>query len=267
MRQAAHSRLNGKADGDKRADAREMQQLADHAGIKLMVNYWNAWVPSSHALFHRVKAGDIGPVQKIVVQYGHEGPKEIGVSQQFADWLYDPAKNGGGALMDFGCYGAEWALWLKGRPTRVYATARTLKTDQHNRVEDDATIVLDYPDATVDRRAFVGLAVRNGSGICVWRKGSLLATRDDFFSRPQSVEKPATLDGDRVALDPAPRETSNPVAYFLGRIRNNQPIEDPLTAQAKCAGDGDSGCGDGNQYEPAELSTCTEFLLVPSQSL
>lgn len=35
------------------ADAREMERLADQAGIKLMVNYWNAWVPSSYALFDR----------------------------------------------------------------------------------------------------------------------------------------------------------------------------------------------------------------------
>jgi predicted dehydrogenase len=211
------------------ADAREMQRLADQAGIKLMVNYWNAWVPSSHALFNHVKAGDIGPVQKIIVQYGHQGPKEIGVSHQFAAWLYDPAKNGGGALMDFGCYGAEWALWLKGRPTRVYATARTLKTDQHNRVEDDTTIVLDYPDATVIVEPSWDWPYGMDRVYVFGSKGSLLATRDDLFSRPQSAEKPATLDGDRVELDPAPRENSSPVAYFLSRIRNNQPIEDPLT--------------------------------------
>jgi predicted dehydrogenase len=213
------------------ADAREMQKLADHAGIKLMVNYWNAWVPSSHALFHRVKAGDIGPVQKIIVQYGHQGPKEIGVSPQFAAWLYDPAKNGGGALMDFGCYGAEWALWLKGRPTRVYATARSLKTDQHNRVEDDATIVLDYPDATVLVEPSWDWPYGMDRVYVFGSKGSMLATRDDLFLRPQSAVKTATLDGDRVALDPAPRESASPVSYFLGRIRNNQPIEDPLTAK------------------------------------
>jgi scyllo-inositol 2-dehydrogenase (NADP+) len=211
-------------------DAREMQRLADQAGIKLMVNYWNAWAPSSDALLIRVKSGDIGPVHKIIVQYGHRGPKEIGVSPQFADWLYDPVKNGGGALMDFGCYGAEWALWLKGRPTRVYATARSLKTDQHNRVEDDATIVLDYPDATVLVEPSWDWPYGMDRVYVFGSKGSLLATRDDLFFRAQSAEKPSTLDGDRVALDP-PRKTSNPVAYLLSRIRTNQPIDDPLTAK------------------------------------
>jgi len=38
---------------------------------------------------------------------GAAGRKEIGVSQEFANGLYDPVKNGGGAIMDFGGYGAE----------------------------------------------------------------------------------------------------------------------------------------------------------------
>jgi predicted dehydrogenase len=113
----------------------------------------------------------------------------------------------------------------------VYATARTLKTDQHNRVEDDATIVLDYPDATVIVEPSWDWPYGMDRVYVFGSKGSLLATRDDLFSRPQSAEKPATLDGDRVELDPAPRENTSPVAYFLSRIRNNQPIEDPLTAK------------------------------------
>ena len=81
-------------------DAREMERLAHGAGIKFMVNYWNAWVAPSHELVHAVKSDQVGPIQKIIVQYGHRGPKEIGVSKYFADWLYDPVKNGGGAILD-----------------------------------------------------------------------------------------------------------------------------------------------------------------------
>src|SRR5260370_2319908 len=117
--------------------------------MKMIVNHWNVLPAASHDLFHRVKAGDIGPVQKIIVQYGHNGPKEIGVSKEFADWLYDPVKNGGGAIMDFGCYGAEWAVWLKGRPKGGQAIAQKFKVSQHNKVDDDATILLEYPDTPV----------------------------------------------------------------------------------------------------------------------
>ena len=130
------------------ADAREMASVAKDAGIKLMVNYWNFWSPSTQEAAARLKAGELGPIQKMIVEFGHEGPKEIGTSKEFNAWLYDSQKNGAGALMDFGCYGADWAMWMKGRPQRVFAYSLKLKTAQQNEVEDDAVVVLEYPDAT-----------------------------------------------------------------------------------------------------------------------
>lgn len=211
------------------ADAREMERLAEKAGIKLMINYWNAWTASSHALFHQVvMSNELGPVQKIIVQYGHQGPKEIGVSQQFAEWLYDPVKNGGGAIMDFGCYGAEWAVWLKGRPTRVYATAHKLKSEQHNQVDDDATMVLEYPDATVIVEPSWDWPYGMDRVYVFGPKGSLLATRDQLFSRT-SQNSATSPDGEAVELGPVPHEMSNPIAYFVDCIRRNQAIENPLS--------------------------------------
>lgn len=214
------------------ADAREMERLANQAGIKVMVNYWNAWVAPTHDLYHRLKAGQVGAVQKMIVQYGHEGPKEIGVSQYFADWLYDPVKNGGGAIMDFGCYGAEFALWLKGRPARVSAIAEKLKVEQHNKVDDDATIVLDYPDGTVIIEASWDWPYSMGRVQVFGPKGSMLATNKDLFFRSvNDNDVTAGLEGGRIALAPATRETSNPISYFVDRIRNDKPIEDPLTTK------------------------------------
>jgi len=212
------------------ADAREMERLAKQAGIKVMVNYWNAWVAPTHELFHRVKDRQLGEVQKIIVQYGHGGPKEIGVSQYFADWLYDPLKNGGGAIMDFGCYGAEWAVWLKGRPKGVMATAQKLKVEQHNKVDDDSTIVLDYPDATVIIEASWDWPYEMGRVQVFGPKGSLLATRRELFYRSSDDRGTMTgLEGERVSLNAPPRETSNPISYFVDCIRRDKPIEDPLS--------------------------------------
>ena len=212
------------------ADAREMEKLANQAGIKVMVNYWNAWVASTHELYHRVHDSQLGPVQRIIVQYGHQGPKEIGVSKYFADWLYDPVKNGGGAIMDFGCYGAEWAVWLKGRPSRVSAVTQKLKVDQHNAVDDDATIVLDYPDGTAIIEASWDWPYNMGQVQVFGPKGSLLATARDLFSRsPSDSVAKVGLEGERVTLDPPIHEESNPISYFVDCIRNNKPIEDPLS--------------------------------------
>jgi predicted dehydrogenase len=214
------------------ADALTMEQLAETAGIKLMVNYWNAWTASTHELVRRVQSGEIGAIKKIVVQYGHEGPKEIGVSKEFADWLYDPDKNGGGAIMDFGCYGAEMALLLRGRPMRVYATARKLKTDQHNRVDDDATILLDYPDATAVIEPSWDWPYNMDRTYAFGSKGGLLSTREDLIEKLASEDKAAaTVDGDRLTLGPVPHEMSNPVSYLIYSIRNNKPIDPPLSGK------------------------------------
>ena len=213
------------------SDAREMERLAREAHIKLMVNYWNAWVAPTYGLDRRVKAGDIGPVQKIIVQQGHQGPKEIGVSKSFADWLYDPVKNGGGALIDFGCYGAEWALWLKGRPSRVYAYTLALKTDQHNKVDDDATILLEYPDAVAVLQASWDWPYDRGQVEVFGPKGSLLATGSALLQRAANSRASAqTLDGEPDQLDTLPHEKSNPISYLVYCIRHDNPIEDPLTA-------------------------------------
>ncbi len=184
------------------------------------------------AIFHRVKAGEVGPVQRIMVQYGHSGPKEIGVSPQFANWLYDPVKNGGGAIMDFGCYGAELSVWLKGRPTRVYATTRKMKVEQNNKVDDDATIVLDYPDATAVIEASWDWPYNKDSVEVFGPKGSLLARHNTLQRRAADAHGPnVPPDGESVTLDALPKETSNPVAYFVDCIRNNKLIEDPVSAQ------------------------------------
>src|SRR4029077_13268274 len=99
-------------------------------------------------------------------------------------------------------YGAEWALWLKGRPARVYASTRKLKTEQHNRVDDDATITLDYPDATVIIEASWDWPYNMDRVYVFGPKGSLLARRDDLHFRPSSSRDTANPDGEPIALSP-----------------------------------------------------------------
>jgi predicted dehydrogenase len=128
--------------------AKQMQALAAKHNIHLLTNYETTWYTShyqAYAMIHQNKT--IGDLRKVVVHDGHPGPKEIGVNQEFLDWLTDPVKNGGGALMDFGCYGANLITWLmKGeRPESVMAITQQIKPDIYPKVDDEATIVLTYP--------------------------------------------------------------------------------------------------------------------------
>ena len=127
--------------------ARSMQAAADSAGIHLLTNYETSWYPSVHLA--RTMRHELGALRKIVVRDGHSGPKEIGVGPEFLDWLTDPEENGAGALMDFGCYGANLITWLMdgARPVTVTAVAQTIKPDTYPRVDDEATILVTYPGA------------------------------------------------------------------------------------------------------------------------
>jgi predicted dehydrogenase len=80
---------------------------------------------------------------------GHSGPKAINVQPEFLAWLSDPAKNGGGALFDFGCYGANLMTWLmdNARPIAVTAVTQRFQPATYPRVDDEATILVEYPSA------------------------------------------------------------------------------------------------------------------------
>jgi predicted dehydrogenase len=128
--------------------ARAMEAAVKKGGIQLIVNYETTWYPANHAAYAMVQDdAAIGDLRKIVVHDGHQGPKEIGCSKDFLAWLTDPVLNGGGALTDFGCYGADLITWLmKGqRPTSVFAVTQHIKLDLYPKVDDEATIVVTYP--------------------------------------------------------------------------------------------------------------------------
>src|SRR5690606_23084658 len=89
-----------------------MDSLARKHNIHLLTNYETSWYPSNHKANELLKQGRVGDLRKVVIRDGHRGPKKIGVNSEFLDWLVDPVQNGGGALTDFGCYGANLMTWM-----------------------------------------------------------------------------------------------------------------------------------------------------------
>lgn len=131
------------------ADARAMADAARAHGVQLVVNFETTWYASNHAAFNLVRRQHaIGELRKLVIRDGHSGPAAI-CSPSFLEWLTDPVLNGGGALMDFGCYGANLATWLLDgqRPTSVFAVTQQFQPKVYPLVDDEATIVLTYPTA------------------------------------------------------------------------------------------------------------------------
>jgi predicted dehydrogenase len=130
------------------ADARAIEQAAAKGKIHVITNYETTWYPSHRAIWQILKEQKAGgALRKIVVMDGHEGPKEINVQPEFLAWLRDPVQNGAGALFDFGCYGANLMTWLMDgqRPIAVSAVTQRFKPAIYPNVDDEATILIEYP--------------------------------------------------------------------------------------------------------------------------
>jgi len=128
--------------------ASRMAELARKHSIHLLTDYETSWYPTTAQAFRMVNEDNFtGTLRKVVIHDGHKGPKEIGCDQVFLDWLTDPVLNGGGAIVDFGCYGANLmtALTKGEKPISVVAVTRQFKPEVYPKVDDEATIVVSYP--------------------------------------------------------------------------------------------------------------------------
>ena len=135
--------------------AKKMKILAETNNIHLLTNYETTWYPTNHRAKALLDEGTIGDVRKVVVRDGHRGPKKIGVNSEFLDWLTDPVQNGGGAITDFGCYGANLMTWLMNgeQPMTVTAVTQQQQPENNPKVDDDATIILTYKNSNATIQA------------------------------------------------------------------------------------------------------------------
>ncbi len=197
--------------------AKKMEALAKKHGIHLLTNYETTWYQTNHKIREMLDAGELGELRKVVVHDGHQGPEEIGVNEEFLEWLIDPKWNGAGALTDFGCYGANLVTWLmKGqRPLSVTAVTQQIKPDKYPLVEDEATIILTYPKTQAIIQASWNwtfsrkdMEVYGTDALAIALNGSDLLVRSDESSA-----------GETKKIDPLPTSENDPFAYLAGVVR------------------------------------------------
>jgi predicted dehydrogenase len=202
------------------ADALKIRDLAKQYGIRVLTNYQMAWWPANYTAKAAVDRGHIGTVFRLHGIVGHGGPGSEGPrNQYFFAWLTDPVQNGAGALMDFGCYNVLWSLWYLGLPESVYASANHLRPERFPKVEDNATIVLNYPKAVGIfegswdlPRSFQDLDVLGTAGSLHMNHAGVELTK----GRSQTMQvSPVELNGDG----------ADPLAYMASRIRSNGAVE------------------------------------------
>src|SRR5262245_23573345 len=202
-----------------------IQALAAKHRIQVLTNYETSWYPTTHAAFDiAVTRGELGPIRKVVVHDGHRGPKEIGVSPEFLEWLTDPVKNGGGALIDFGCYGADLITWLmKGAtPTSVFAVTQQLKPQIYPKVDDEATIVVTYPGAQGIIQASWNWPISRKDMEIYGQTGQTVTVAGTTMRVRRSEERPA----EEPKLPALTAPLDDPFAYFAAVVSGAVKVGD-----------------------------------------
>ena len=209
-------------------DAVAIRNIAHEHKIHVLVNYETTWYRSNKAAYDEVRDQRIGEIRRVVVHDGHQGPKEIGVQPEFFKWLTDPEQNGAGALYDFGCYGVDLMTWLmRGQtPQTVTAVVNRDKPNIYPRVDDDSTIVLQYPHA---QAVIMGswnwpfsrkdMEVYGASGYAITVAADQVRIRHEHDTA-EHLESAAAL----------PAQESNSLTYLAGVMRGQIEARGDLSA-------------------------------------
>jgi predicted dehydrogenase len=200
--------------------ALQMQALARQHGIYLLTNYETTWYGSNEAAVEKLKR--FGDIRKVVVHDGHQGPREIGCNEEFLEWLTDPIKNGGGAITDFGCYGANLITWLMHgeRPISVFAITQQLKPDKYPKVDDEATIIVEYPKMQGIIQASWNWPVGRKDMEVYAVAGQVIADRESIRFKSDGFSETYFKTG------PPNKPSHDPFAYFAAVVRKEIPINE-----------------------------------------
>jgi predicted dehydrogenase len=209
-------------------DALAIRRAAREHHVQVLVNYETTWYSSNADAIGEAQSGKLGEVRKVVVHDGHEGPKEIGVGPEWLPWLTDPIQNGAGALFDFGCYGADlMTVLMHGQPPiSVTAVTQTDKPATYPHVDDDATVILRYPNAQAVLMpswdwpfARKDMELDGATGYVITVGSDNLRTR--YHGEKSESQKSAT---------PLPGNQSNSLAYLAAVLRGEIEPEGDLTS-------------------------------------
>lgn len=211
-----------------RADADLMLAAAARHRVRLMVNWPFAWwYQLQHALNLISREDFLGRVFQLNYRAAHEGITEMGHSHYFADWAENPELSGGGALVDYCCYGAVLSRVLLGRPEAASGLWGNYCKD-YLKVEDNAVILLKYPrgmsiaQASWTQHGKIGAYTpmiygQRGTFVIEPRTGGRLFHADD--EHPKGVE---------LAVPPPAAHVTDAAVHFLWAIENPGAAIHPL---------------------------------------
>ncbi len=187
------------------SSALKIKRAVEFNDISLMVNWPTTWSPPIRKAYSLIQNEEIGQVWEIKWRNGASmGPlaygQDITEKEKGAEWWHQ-SDTGGGALLDYCCYGACLARWFLGQQAE---TARGIKANfqsHYGDAEDNAVITVRFPES---------MAILEGT----WTTFNSGVPGGPLIYGTQGT---IVVDGDKVLLYKE-RNRSEPTAEFSGEL-------------------------------------------------
>jgi len=125
------------------AEAQEMSAAAERAGLVLAYALQRRFNPATDALRVRLAAGTLGEIYHARAVW----TRTWGVPQGMGSWFTDPARAGGGALIDIGVHVLDLAWFLMGCPVPVTVSGQVYnKYPSLTRTDDSGFALIRFAD-------------------------------------------------------------------------------------------------------------------------
>ncbi len=199
--------------------AKQMEELAKLYGILLLTNYETSWYPTTEKSYQLLSDSSfVGPLKKVIFHTGHSGARNTEGNKFFFRWLTDPVLNGGGALTDFGCYGANLMTYFMKdeEPLTVMSITRQFKPEIYPEVDDEATIIVSYPNAQCIIQASWNWPFSRKDMEIYGQSGYIIAVNDTVM-RLRNIE--TRIEQTRKVTLNDINVYDNPFSYFADVIR------------------------------------------------
>ena len=219
--------------------ALRMVRAARANDVELMVNWPTTWRPSIRAMKALIDDGVIGDLWEVKWRNGpsmgplayNKGADILTDAEKGSEWWHHDAP-GGGALLDYCCYGACLSRWYVGEAAQAAVAVKANMTSHYGDADDNAVITVRFPTTLA---ILEGTWTTYHSGvptgpIAYGTRGTLVHTRagvEVYTTRSYELGNP-----DRVVEgDPLPEGRTNEAEAFIHHLETGEPLHTTLDPQ------------------------------------
>ena len=221
--------------------ALRMVRACQAAKTQMLVNWPLTWDPAAHKAKALIDAGAIGRVIEVKWRGGHTGPlgpgaAHAGVSQEAAPlngtelaatWWHHEA-TGGGAMLDYCCYGAMVSRWYVGEQALAAVGMKGNLNSHWGDADDNGAMIVRFPGAmglfegswtTFDHGVPYGPIVYGTTGtLVIDTQGDQRVVREEHGHGRTTIH----------AAEPLLAGRDNIAAEFIHHLQTGQPVHPTL---------------------------------------